>query len=337
VSERNPATLTARRTFRASALATLRGYDWQGVCMRAAIVSLPRPVYPGSACMITRRCTQQQFLLRPSKETNNAVIYCLAVAAEKYEVDVMDFIHMSNHLHDGIFDRRGTGPAFYEHFHKLLAKCMNASLGRWENFFSSQQVNVVRLETREDLINKLVYIATNPVKDGLVEKVDQWPGASGYRALMTGEPLRATRPKKFFAENGRMPEEVTLYLRIPPELGDQEEILAEVRARVAAVEQEEARGRAQTGKKVLGRYAVLRQSWRDSPTKREPRRGLRPTIAAKLLWTRLEAIQRKREFIAQYRAARVAFLAGMPIPFPYGTYWLSRFVGVPVAPSEKLN
>src|SRR4029078_10469372 len=102
---------------------------------------------------------------------------------------------MANHLHDGIFDRPGTGPAFYEHFHKLLAKCMNAMLGRWENFFSSEQVNVVRLETREALIDKLGYIATNPVKDGLVESVDQWPGASGYRALMTGQPLRATRPK----------------------------------------------------------------------------------------------------------------------------------------------
>jgi hypothetical protein len=287
--------------------------------------------------MVTRRCTQQQFLLRPSKETNNAVIYCLAVAAQKYEVDVMDFMQMSNHVHDGIYDRQGTGPAFYEHFHKLLAKCMNATLGRWENFFSSQQVNVVRLETREDLINKLVYIATNPVEDGLVEKVKHWPGANGYEALMTGKPLRATRPKKFFAKDGKMPKEVTLYLRIPPELGNQEEILAEVRARVAAVEEAEARKRAETGRKVLGRNAVLRQSWRNSPTSREPRRGLRPTIAAKNLWARLEAIQRKREFVVRYRAARAAYLAGTPIPFPYGTYWLSRFVGVSVSPGENLN
>ncbi len=77
---------------------------------------------------------------------------------------------MSNHLHDAIYDREGNAPAFYEHFHKLLAKCMNALRGRWENFFSSEQVCVVRLETREDLIEKLVYIATNPVKDGLVER-----------------------------------------------------------------------------------------------------------------------------------------------------------------------
>lgn len=287
--------------------------------------------------MVTRRCTQRQFLLRPHKDTNNAFIYCLAVAANKYEIDVMDFIQMSNHLHDAIFDRHGNGPAFYEHFHKLLAKCMNAMLGRWENFFSSQQVNVVRLETRAALVDKLVYIATNPVNDGLVEHVDEWPGARGYRALMRGEPLRATRPKKFFAEDGTMPKEVTLRLTIPPELGDRDEILAEVRARVAAVETAAARKRAETGQKVLGRYAVMRQSWRDSPTSREPRRRLSPTIAARNLWARLEAIQRKREFIAQYRAARQALLAGMPAVFPYGTYWLSRFVRVAIADPLKTN
>ena len=101
-----------------------------------------------------------------------------------------------------------------------------------------------------------------------------------------------------------MPEQVTLHLAIPPELGDAEQILAKVRAGVAAVEAREARKRAETGRHVLGRHAVLRQSWRDSPTSREPRRTLRPTIAARSLWVRLEAIQRKREFTEAYRKAR---------------------------------
>jgi putative transposase len=287
--------------------------------------------------MVTRRCTQRQFLLRPDRETNNAFVYCLAVAAERYPVDVLDFMQMPNHLHDGIFDRDGNAPAFYEHFHKLLARCVNAYRGRWENFFSSEQVCVVRLETRDDVINKLVYIATNPVKDDLVERVEDWPGASGYRALMTGEPLRATRPKHFFAEDGAMPAEVTLHLVIPPELGDRDTLLAEVRERVAAVEAEQAVRRARTGKRVLGRYAVLRQSWRDSPTSREPRRTLRPTIAARSLWARLEAIQRKRDFVVAYRRARAAMLAGTPIPFPFGTYALRRFMGVAVEAPENSN
>src|SRR5436190_17137557 len=118
------------------------------------------------------------------------------------------------------------------------------------------------------------------------------------------------RWENFFAEDGTMPEQVTLSLTIPPELGDRDEFLAELRARVEAVEREQARVFAEAGRRPLGRYAVLRQSWRDSPTSREPRRGLRPTIAARNLWARLEAIQRKRDFTSAYRFPRAALLAG---------------------------
>ena len=287
--------------------------------------------------MVTRRCTQRQFLLRPDRETNNAVLYCLAVAAQRYQIDVLDFVQMSNHLHEVIYDRHGNAPAFYEHFHKLLAKCMNALRGRWENFFSSEQVCVVRLETREALIDKLVYIATNPVKAGLVERVADWPGASGYHALVDGIELRATRPRHFFSKNGSMPKEVSMTLRIPPELGDHDTIVAAVRARVEAVEKHEARKRAESGKRVLGRYAVLRQSWRDSPTSREPRRNLRPTFVARSIWTFLERARRKRDWQEAYRRARLRLLAGESVTFPRGTYWLCRFVGVAVTSVASLQ
>lgn len=303
----------------------------------AARVTLPRPVIPGSALMITRNCTQGLFLLRPDSVTSNAFIYCMGVAQMRSQVDVMGLVQMSNHLHDDIFDRHGTAPIFYKHFHGLLAKCLNARWGRWENFFASTQTNVLHLTEREDLIRKLVYTFTNPVEAGLVARVMDWPGANGYEALITGKPLRATRPRHFFAEDSTLPAEVELHLRIPPELGDHDEIVAEVKRRVEELEAVEAARRAATGRRVLGRNAVLRQSWRDSPKSRKPRRGLRPTIAAKNLWARLEAIQRKREFAKAYREARQAWLAGRPIPFPPGTYWLRHFVGVEVAPFEKMN
>ena len=48
----------------------------------------PREVLPGQFYLLTRRCTQRQFLLRPDPDTNNAFTYCLAVAAQKYDIDV---------------------------------------------------------------------------------------------------------------------------------------------------------------------------------------------------------------------------------------------------------
>ncbi|MBL9015374.1 MAG: hypothetical protein JNL83_14415 [Myxococcales bacterium] len=276
-------------------------------------------------------------MLTPSRECNNAVVYCLIVAVQKTGVCLLDFMTMPNHPHYAVLDRKGEIVAFYTEFHRLLAKCRNAQLGRWENFWASQQTNVVRLETRDDLMNKLVYIATNPVTAGLVERVEEWPGAFGYLALINGEPLRATRPTAYFDKDGDMPTEVELMLRIPPELGDHDAFVAKLKRLVEAVEFAERRKREETGRKVLGRNAVMRRSWRESPTSKEPRRGLRPTLAAKDLWRRLEAIQRRRDFLAQYRLARQALLAGAPIPFPHGTYWLARFMNVAVGAAGVEN
>src|SRR6478609_4721932 len=118
--------------------------------------------------MITRRCTQRQFLMRPDRETNNAFIYCLAVAAERHGIRVLFTAAMSNHHHTGIYDPDGNYPAFLEYFHKLFAKCQNALRGRWENFWASEQTSVVRLVGGEDVLSKLVYAVCNPVQAALV-------------------------------------------------------------------------------------------------------------------------------------------------------------------------
>jgi hypothetical protein len=50
---------------------------------------LPRQVLPRQFYLITRRCTQRQFLLRPDPATNNAFLYCLIDAARRCEIDVL--------------------------------------------------------------------------------------------------------------------------------------------------------------------------------------------------------------------------------------------------------
>ena len=293
-------------------------------------MTLPRQIVPGCFYMITRGCTQQQFLLRPDDETNNAFVYCLTEAAQRHRIDVILPSAMSNHHHTHVYDRHGTIIEFTEHFHKMLAKCQNALRGRWENMWASRPPSFVKLVTRKDVIDKLVYAATNPVKDGLVERVRHWPGVNGLRALLTGRPLRSHRPRHFFRANGPMPETLSLELTIPPELGDRDEVLREVRAGVARVEEEEATMRAKTGRRVLGRRRVLDQRWYDSPTSHLPRRELSPRVACKNKWSRIDALQANKAFVAEYRAARKALCEGTPIPFPAGTYWLRRFAGVPV-------
>jgi REP element-mobilizing transposase RayT len=275
--------------------------------------------------------------LRPDDETNNAFIYCLAEAAQRHNVQVILPQMMSNHQHMANYDPDGNDVEFRQRFHGHLAKCQNALRGRWENVWSSEEPCVVEVLTPEDLMDKLVYIATNPVKDGLVERVHHWPGPKFLRALLTGTPLRAHRPKHFFRDDGPMPATVELRLRLPDHIPDHPAFLAELERRVAAVEEECAQARRASGRGVVGRRRILRQSWRDSPTSHEPRRGLRPRVAARNKWMRISRLQRDKEWDRQYRAARTCMLAGLPAVFPYGTYWLRKYANVMVAsPPERV-
>jgi putative transposase len=294
-------------------------------------MSMPREVIPGAFYLLTRRCTQRQFLLRPDNATNNAYLYCLLEAADRFGIGLMMMCAMSNHYHAVVHDPLGRYPEFIEHFHKMFARSQNALRRRWENFWSSQQASVVQLVTREAVIDELVYTATNPVKDGLVERVHHWPGVNGLAALLFGKVLRATRPWHFFRSDGPMPEQVEAQLSIPECLGPATVFIGEVRERVCLVEAKMAAERVKTHRKVLGRRGVLDQSWHDKPAGFERRRVLSPRVAARNTWARVEALLRNRAFLNAYAKARAAWLEGLETVFPVVTYWLRRFANVPIA------
>jgi len=284
--------------------------------------------------MITRRCSERRFFLRPNRETNNAFVYCLAIAAQKYGVKVIFTATMSNHHHTGVLDVNGALPDFLAHFHKLIAKHQNALHGRWEAMWASEQTSAVELVETEDVLAKMVYAFANPVADHLVEKVHHWPGVSSLAATVANKPLTATRPKKFFRPDGEMPESVSLSLHLPPELASDSRaaFVARLKERVAAAEMKAATARKGSGRPILGRAVVRKQRWNDSPDTREPRRGLNPRVACKNTWRRIEALARNKLWLDTYRSARAAFLAGAAAVFPAGTFWLHRFARVPCEP-----
>jgi putative transposase len=281
--------------------------------------------------MVTRRCTQRTFLMRPDPETNGAFLYCLTVAANRTDVAVLFFLAMSNHYHAGIVDLSGRLPEFLEMFHKLFAKHQNALRGRRENFWASEQTSVVELVDANDVLRKMVYTLANPVKDHLVAHAQQWPGCSSFAANLAGNSLHTTRPPHFFRRGGLMAEDVTLTLHRPP--GFEELSAAEFSAllssRIRDEEQAAEEERSRTGIQVLGVRRILEQDWRDSPSTDEPRRVLNPRIACTNIWRRRETAARNKAFIAAYREARDRWRAGLPAVFPEGTYWLRRFAGAP--------
>lgn len=268
--------------------------------------------------------------MRPDRETNNAFIYCLAVAAKRCGVDVIFTAALSNHHHTGIIDNDGRFPEFLAYFHKLFAKHQNALRGRWENFWASEQTSMVELVTPDDVLDKMVYAVTNPAKDHMVERSIQWPGVDALSAIVADVPLVAHKPTRFFRADGELPDTITLAFRRPRGLESwtEAEFSACLRSRVAEVEARAADERRRTGKRVLGRAGILKQSWHDRPRTREPRRKMRPRVACKNTWRRIEALSRNKIFLAAYRDCRENLLIGVHVPFPVGTYWLPRFVAV---------
>ena len=294
-------------------------------------MSLPRQVIPGANYMITRRCSERRFFLRPDAATNNAFIYCLALAAQRAKIEVLFVVAMSNHYHAGIHDPEGNFPIFSEHFHALLARCQNAHLGRFEHFWSADPTSVVRLVEADDVLEKMVYAYANPVAADLVETSKEWPGVNSLEAALTTGHLTASRPTHFFRRDGQQPDGVSLPIARPRQFAGHtaSEWSELVLDRVRAADVEHRARRLTTGKSVLGCEAILAENPFSCPQSSAPHFGISPRVAAKSKWARIEALQRSREFIERYKAAISAWMTGVvDILFPFGTYWMRRFARV---------
>ena len=327
----------------ANLLEPIRGYFPRNSCSAVSDndgMTLPRQVVPGRDYMVTRRCSERRFFLRPGGDTNNAFIYCLALAAQRAKVQVTFSVAMSNHHHTGIHDPDGNFPIFTEHFHGLLARCQNAHLGRFENFWSSEPTSVVHLVEASDVLEKMTYAFTNPSAADLVDAVENWPGVATFQATLSGGHITATRPKHFFRDDGDMPDVVSLRIDRPRGFANlgQDEWAALVTERVRAKEAEHRQRRAANGIGLLGRERILQQKPFESPTGHAPRFQMSPRVAAKNKWARIEALLRNRGFMERYRDAFVAHITGMSnVLFPYGTYWMLKFGKVACEAAEAVE
>jgi hypothetical protein len=237
---------------------------------------------------------------------------------------------MSNHHHAIVYDPDGRVPEFNRRLHSLSARVINALRGRWESFWVAEQPSQVRLVEVHDIIEKIAYAAANPVTAQLVEHVEHWPGFHTTAAFFNGQELVAERPAHFFRAKGRAPKSAVLRLSWPEALGPIEEARKRVRQRIDELEAQARQQRVSQRRAVLGRKAVCRQDFRAQPKTVEPRRKLRPTIAARNRWARVEALQRNRSFQEAYRAARLLWDAMGCAEFPPGTYWMRCKPGVVV-------
>jgi REP-associated tyrosine transposase len=292
-------------------------------------MTAPRQVLPGTSYLVTRRCARREFLLRPSTTTNEIFLYVLAVAARRFGIEVHAFCVLSNHFHLVVTDPDARLPAFEQYLDSLVARAVNASLGRWESFWAPSSYSAVALSSPEDVVAKAAYVLANPVAAGLVQRGREWPGLWSAPEQIGGAALTARRPSTFFRPTGYMPAAAELELTAPPGFDSPADFRAQVVCALAELEASARRDLASNGGTFLGRAKVLAQKPWARPAAGEPRRQLNPRVAARDKWKRIEALSRLVEFLAAYRAAWTAMRAGVrDVLFPPGTYLLRVTHGV---------
>ena len=297
-------------------------------------MTAPRRVVRGTTYLVSRRCTQREFLLKPSALTNLIFKFVLAVAAARYGMLIHAVCVMSNHVHLVLTDPRANLPEFNRVLDGVIAKALNALYGRWENFWAPSSYSAVALVSPEDIVEKVAYTLANPAAAVLVEHGRQWPGVWSDPRSIGGRGEVVQRPGHYFDADGSMPPDATLVFSAPAGFESSEAFRALVIARVSELEQAAASEREARGIAVLGVRRVRKQRHTDRPAPGEPRRALNPRIAGQDKWKRIEALGRLVSFLESHRDALLRFCRGeRRVVFPRGTYLMRVRFGVPCASS----
>ena len=294
-------------------------------------MTAPRQILPGSTYLVTRRCSERRYFLRPEPTTKAVFGYLLAVATQRFDIEPHCAVVMGNHYHAVVTDWSGRLPLYLAWLHRLVAVVLNVFRGRWEAFWSSSKPSVVRLETASDVLDKMVYVLGNAVAAGLVARAEEWPGfLAGPSAIGQATGREFGRPHGFFSPRGRLPEAARLHFTKPPgfeHLSDEEFALL-LRTKLGERERRMADRLKSEGHNFAGAERAGAVDWTDAPSTPTPRRRRDPHLAARDLDVRLQAIERLQEFRGAYREAFRRLRSGKRAVFPAGTYALRRTLGV---------
>jgi putative transposase len=307
-------------------------------------MTLPRLLRAGSTYLVTRRCRDRRFRLRPDDEVTSLLDYLIGDAAFLSGVEVVAAVAMTNHIHLVLHDPEARLPEFMQSLCSFAARALNVHQKQVGSVWEAGSYSAVRLDTPTDVVDKIAYVIANPVAAGLVPTPEAWPG------LMTlvdtlGQGVRAVeRPGYFFRPEGedgdeakrrggaddrprgwsdaRKPREVAWELAVPPGFEDAEDLQRQVRAaleeRLTRVHNERRREGIRGFKGVK---QLLRQSILANPASTEEAFQKDPRLAGKDWTRRAQACGGWVAFQLAHRAALADYRKGdRDVAFPDGTY-----------------
>ncbi len=285
----------------------------------------------GEFHMVTNRCEEGRFLMKPTKEVLDIITYWFARAMDKYGngLEVYAYCFLCNHFHMLCRDNDGSLVKFMGYFQGNVARAVNRHLGRTPAHFWQDHYDDQIIEGERTFWKKYLYIVCNAVKAGLVDRVFRWTGFCSFSAALSGESIVSVgvnRTRFHIANRGNKKREAREFeerfefsLAIPPgmEAFTQEERAWEIGRMVRIEERQYAEHRKR--KPALGMARVLTIPFLHRP--KSPRRSPQRRFACDSRQRELERKDEYRLFVGLYREVYAGFISSSLRGFPFHGEW----------------
>ncbi len=284
---------------------------------------------------LTLRCEHRMFLLKPDEDIENIMGSTLGRALNFYPIKLHSFDTNINHFHC-LFslapDQIENASNFLRYFNGQSAKQLNIHHGRRKGHVWSSRARVIPIVDDAAVLQRLAYAASNVVKDGMVEKANNWPGFSTFDQLARGERqtlkyLDRTAWNKAGGWWAGIPKdkfirEVSVQVEPIPGWEDMKPHQRQTKFRhlVKDKENELAQIREQEQKPILSKLGLMRTSPFDAPVNKKKSRPMPKCHAGTAEKMREYIEEVLKPFWKAYYQASALFLSGrIDIEFPQGS------------------
>ena len=281
---------------------------------------------PQTIFFITSRTIQSRFLMAPSDKTNELIGGVLARAVRQCQVELFAYVFTSNHFHAMV---RAPSPVALSRFMQRLQSNIAVKVGRlvgWRGRFFARRYSAEPVVDEGAQVERLNYILSHGVKEGLVSRCQQWPGLSCAQALLEGGRASVHQWRNWTRRwKMEVDEDVTVD-RFSEACPSETETLELAPLPCWAAFTAEERSRLVT-QLVAGINAaapnatagstrhITEQDPHRSPTRTKHTPRPKTHASTKQLW--IEAVRRYRDFVAAFRRASREWLTGMfEVEFP---------------------
>jgi REP element-mobilizing transposase RayT len=276
---------------------------------------------PQTIYFVTSRTLQSRFLMAPSDKTNELIGGILARAVRQCEVELFAYVFTSNHFHAMV---RAPSAIAMSQFMQRLQSNIAVKVGRlvdWRGRFFARRYSAEPIVDEGAQVERLGYILSHGVKEGLVSEVRKWPGLSCAQALLVGGVVSIHRWRNWtrrwtmevdddvkvdrFAEECPSESESLVLTPLPCWAG----LSAAQRGGLAAqlVANIDATGLDEN--LVLGAENIVAQDPQDRPRRTNHSPRPKAHASTKALW--ISAVRRYRAFLAAFRQASERWLSGV--------------------------